>query len=73
MLVGLASKKNYISLYVTATGADGRYLAETYADQMSKASIGRSCIRVKRASDLDPAVVTELLKDAAANPPGQML
>lgn len=45
VLVALASNKRYISLYVTATSADGRYLAEAYAERMPKASIGRSCIR----------------------------
>lgn len=72
MLVGLASNKRYISLYVTAGRPDGRYLAEAYADRLPAASIGRSCIRVKRAADLDPEVVTALLVEAAAHPPAQL-
>lgn len=71
-LVALASKARHIALYVTATAADGRYLAEAYADRLPKASVGRSCIRVKRAADLDPDVVGALLREAAANPPGEM-
>ncbi|MHA6796638.1 DUF1801 domain-containing protein [Pseudonocardia bannensis] len=72
MLVGLASNKRYISLYVTAVGPDGRYLAEAYADRLPKASIGRSCIRVQRAADLDRDVLARLLAEAAANPPGEL-
>jgi hypothetical protein len=40
--ISLASQKNYISLYVMAT-KDGRYLAETYAERLPRANIGRSC------------------------------
>lgn len=71
-VVALASKARYISLYVTCTTEDGRYLAEAYADRLPKASVGRSCIRVKRAADLDPEVVTALLQEAAAHPPGEL-
>lgn len=73
VLVGLASNKRYISLYVTATAADGGYLAESVASRLPKASIGRACIRVKRVADLDLGVVSELLVEAAANPPGELL
>ena len=72
MLVGLASNKNYISLYVTAT-VDDRYLAETFKPRLPKASIGKSCIRIKRVSDVDPEVLAELLRAAAANPPGDFV
>jgi uncharacterized protein YdhG (YjbR/CyaY superfamily) len=65
MLVGLASNKNYISLYVTATTDDGRYLAESRQDQLPKASIGKSCIRFKRLSDVDQDVLAGLLREAA--------
>jgi len=70
-VVGLASNKRYISLYVHAV-VDGRYLAEAYAPRLPKASVGRSCIRVRRATDLDPAVVAELLREAVAHPPGEL-
>jgi len=68
MLVAVASNKNYISLYVTAVVDDG-YLAETYRDKLPKASIGKSCVRFNRLSDVDTSVLTELLRDASANPP----
>ena len=72
MLVGMASNKNYISLYVTATTDDGRYLAETFRPRLPKASIGKSRIRFKRLSDVDTAALTELLQAASANPPGEL-
>jgi uncharacterized protein YdhG (YjbR/CyaY superfamily) len=65
MLVGLASNKNYISLYVTVPTPDGRYLAESYRDRLPKASIGKSCIRFKRLDDVDRDVLAQLLRKAA--------
>jgi len=65
MLVGVASNKNYISLYVTAAAPDGGYLAERYKDQLPKASIGRSCIRFKRLGDVDQRVLERLLRKVA--------
>jgi uncharacterized protein YdhG (YjbR/CyaY superfamily) len=70
-LVGVASNKNYISLYVTAEAPGGGYLAEAYQDQLPKASIGKSCIRFKRLGDVDREVLERLLRDAvAAGAPG---
>lgn len=71
-VVGLASNKNYISLYVQAVDPDGGYLAERYADRLPKASIGRSCIRFKRLSDVDTDVLAQVLRVAAANLPGEL-
>jgi len=62
--IGLASNKNYISLYVMAADKEG-YLAESYKDKLPKANIGRSCVRFKRLSDLDPKALTELISTAA--------
>ena len=70
-LVGVASNKNYISLYVTAAAPDGGYLAESYKEQLPKASIGKSCIRFKRLGDVDQEVLERLLRNVAeAGPPG---
>jgi hypothetical protein len=71
VLVGLASNKSYISLYVTAL-VDGRYLAESYTDRLPNASIGKSCIRFKRLSDVDTDVLAEILLTAVKNPPGEL-
>lgn len=63
-VIGLASQKRYLSLYVCAT--DGkRYLAESFRDRFPKADIGRSCIRFKRAEDLDPVALKALLRKGA--------
>jgi hypothetical protein len=62
--IGLASNKNYISLYVMAADKDG-YLAESYKDRLPKANIGRSCVRFKRLSDLDQKALDELIKTGA--------
>jgi uncharacterized protein YdhG (YjbR/CyaY superfamily) len=65
MLVAVASNKNYISLYVTAVAPDGGYLAESYKEQLPKASIGKSCIRFRHLSDVDQGVLEQLLRTVA--------
>lgn len=62
-LIALASQKNYISVYVCAMEKDS-YLAETYKDKLPKASIGKSCIRFKKLSDIDLSVLMEIIKKA---------
>jgi hypothetical protein len=62
-LVALASRKQYISLYVLCADENG-YLAERYVERLPKASIGRSCVRFKRVADIDLGVLRELLADA---------
>lgn len=63
-VLGLAARKAYVSLYVMAD-CDGGYLAESYRERLPKADIGRSCVRVKRLSDVDVEVVAELVRRAA--------
>lgn len=62
-LIMLASQKNYISLYITAT-KDGRYLAEVHKNDFPKASIGKSCIRFKKIDDIDLKAVERICKEA---------
>ena len=62
-LVALSSRKQYISLYVLCADERG-YLAERYAERLPKASIGKSCVRFKRVSDLDADALRELLTEA---------
>lgn len=62
--IGLASNKNYISLYICAGDEDG-YIAERYKKALPKASIGRSCVRFKRLSDLDQSALKKLIHDSA--------
>jgi len=68
-LLGLASQKRYISLYVLCANG-GRYLAESYAERLPKASVGKSCVRFARLSDVDSAVLAELVAEAARLGPG---
>lgn len=61
-IVMLASQKNYISVYICA--ADGQhYVAEKYKSDFPKASIGRSCIRFKRLSDIDVKSLEKVIKE----------
>jgi hypothetical protein len=62
--IGVASNQNYISLYMGACEGDG-YIAERYKDALPKAKIGRSCVRFKRLSDLDPAALEKMLREGA--------
>ena len=63
-VIGLASQKQYVSLYLNAT-ADGGYLAEANAERLGKVSVGKSCVRFKRLDDLDLDVVADLVRTAA--------
>jgi len=62
-LISLSSRRAHISLYVLCTD-DGAYLAERYVDRLPKASIGKSCVRFKRTSDIDLDVLQELVAEA---------
>jgi hypothetical protein len=66
-VIALASQKNYMSLYVCCI-TDGVYLAEKSKHELGKVSVGKSCIRFKKLSDLHLPAVEKLLKDAAKNP-----
>lgn len=70
-VVGLASQKQYVSLYLCACDKDG-YLAENNKDRLGKVSVGKGCIRFKRLEDLDLKVAIQLVKKAArlAKKPG---
>ena len=61
-LIALASRKQYISLYVLCTTERG-YLAEQYAERLPKADIGKSCVRL-HAADVDRATLVELIAEA---------
>lgn len=62
-IIGLASQKNYISLYICAT-EDNEYIAEKNKSLFPKASIGKSCIRIKKTSDIDLKKLAEIFKKA---------
>ncbi|WP_037046736.1 DUF1801 domain-containing protein [Pseudonocardia halophobica] len=67
-LIGLAAQKRYLSLYVLCA-VDGRYLAETYADRLPGASIGKSCVRFTALGKVDEQVLRELVAEAAGMGP----
>ncbi len=62
-LILLSNRKNYISVYVCAV-KDGKYIAETNKDRLGKVSVGKSCIRFKKLSDINLDVLKELIKEA---------
>ena len=66
-LIGLASRKQYISLYVIAADEQG-YLAEQYRDRFPKADVGKSCVRIKRLADLDTTALADLIRRGASFP-----
>lgn len=62
-IICLASQKNYISVYACA--ADGKqYVAEKYKKELPKASIGKSCIRFKKVSDIDLKVLEKIIRES---------
>lgn len=65
--VGLASQKNYISLYVCAV-VDGEYVAEKHKKELGKVSVGKSCIRFKKVEDLNLKTLEKVLKIAEKSP-----
>ncbi len=66
-VIALASQKNYISLYVCAVDK-GKYIAEMHKKDLGKVSVGKSCIRFKKISDLDLDTLKKVLKLAEKNP-----
>lgn len=61
-VVAIAPQKNYISLYICAI-IDGKYMAESYQDQLGKVSCGKSCIRFKKLADLNLETVANMLHE----------
>lgn len=66
-IVSLASQKNYVSLYVCAIDG-GKYVAEKYAQELGKVSVGKSCIRFKKIEDLNLETLEKVLKLAEKQP-----
>ena len=53
--LAMAARATGISLYVCFAQV------ERWADRLPKANCGKGCIRVKRAADLDPSVLAEIV------------
>lgn len=71
-LVGLANQKAYVSLYVHAV-RDGRYLGQVYGDRLGKVKLGSASISFRKLEDLDLGGVAEMVREASANPPAELL
>jgi hypothetical protein len=66
-VIALASQKNYVSLYVCAV--EGKeYIAEKYKMDLGKVSVGKSCIRFKKITDLNLETLKKVVKKAAQSP-----
>jgi hypothetical protein len=65
--IGLASQKNYISLYICSTDK-GEYIAEKHKDTLGKVSVGKSCIRFKKIEDLNLEALKAVIKLAEKSP-----
>ena len=65
MKVGLASQKNYISVYICAVAKNGKYVPENYKKAFPKASIGKSCIRFKKVEDIDLHMLKKAVLEGA--------
>jgi hypothetical protein len=62
-LITLMNRKGYVAMYVNSSEGDG-YVAERFAERLPKASIGKSCVRIKRLDDVDLDAVRELVRTA---------
>ena len=61
--VGLANRKNYISLYSMGQRAGG-YLIEAVHDRFPGTKIGRSCLNISDPDSIDDAAVGDLARDS---------
>lgn len=66
-IIALANQKNYISIYICATN-NGKYIAEENKSQLGKVSVGKSCIRFKKLSDVNLEKLKVVIKLASKNP-----
>lgn len=61
--VGLASQKNYLSLYVSVVD-DGQYIVKRFCDRLGKVKCTNANVTFKRLSDLDLPAVVEMVTRA---------
>jgi len=64
--LGLSSNKNTICFATCAPDSEGKTLAESYAEALPKAEIGRSCINFRKFEDANLDVLREIAKKTAA-------
>ena len=61
--VGLASRKQYISLFSMAQ-RDGGYLVEAVSDRFPGAKLGRSCLNITSPELIDDEAVRDLARES---------
>ena len=61
--LSFASQKQYIAIYAKPE------LAQEFREELSAASIGKSCIRFTKPEQIDFKVIAKLLKRTKATPP----
>lgn len=66
-VIALANQKQYVSLYICAVDHK-TYIAEKYAKELGKVSVGKSCIRFKKLEDLNLPVLKKVITYAAIHP-----
>lgn len=66
-IIALANQKNYVSIYVCAVDK-GVYIAEKHKKELGKVSVGKSCIRFKKLTDLNLPALKKVLQFAAKSP-----
>lgn len=66
-VISLANQKNYVSIYICSVH-DGKYVAETYARELGKVSVGKSCIRFKKLEDVHLPTLKKVIALAAKYP-----
>lgn len=64
-LIGMASQKQYVSLYVAAS-KDGATIAEHYRDRLGRTNNGKGCIRFRRTGLIDLDVLADAVRDTVA-------
>ena len=62
-IVGLASQKNYLSLYVNGA-VDGMSLAKRYAERLGKVKASSGAVTFRHLKDVSMDVVVELVRRA---------
>jgi len=63
MLIGFAPRKTNITLYIM----DGFERYDELLAKLGKHKTGKSCLHIKRLSDVDETVLTELIVGSVAN------
>ncbi|MCA9491148.1 MAG: DUF1801 domain-containing protein [Myxococcales bacterium] len=63
-LVSIAVRKGGVAVYVNSVRDDGAYVAEARAAELGKVKVGKSCITVKKAKDLELDVFERVVAEA---------